>query len=85
METEYAVDGAVSKCGVRTEAMKALDVAMHYNYHLWMMHYIMHLEQIETLANIGDVTQLGRQEMIELYPQAQRYVDIQQQMGNFAP
>ena len=26
MEAEYQVDGAVSKCGVRTEAMKALDV-----------------------------------------------------------
>ena len=65
--------------------MKALDVAMHYNYNLWMAHYLMHLNQIETLANIGDVTMLGRQEMIELYPQAQRYIDIQQQIGNFSP
>ena len=40
--------------------MKALDVTMHYNYELWMVHYLMHLEQIETLNNIGDVTQLGR-------------------------
>jgi len=68
MESEYKVDGAVSKCGVRSEAMKALDVAMHYNYHLWMTHYLMHLNQIETLANIGDVTMLGRQEMMEFMP-----------------
>ena len=68
MKAEFQVDGAVSKCGTRTEAMKNLDVAMHYNYNLWMVHYLMHLEQIETLHNIGDVTQLGRQEMIELFP-----------------
>ena len=43
MKTEYNVEGAVGKCGVRTEAMKALDVAMHYNYNLWMAHYLMHL------------------------------------------
>jgi len=56
MNAEYTVDGAVSKCGVRSEGMKALDVAMHYNYNLWLTHYIFHLNQIETLANIGDVT-----------------------------
>jgi hypothetical protein len=44
MQAEYAVDGAVSKCGARSEAMKALDVQMHYNYNLWMAHYLLHLE-----------------------------------------
>mgnify|MGYP003349139585 CR=1 FL=1 len=43
MKAEYGVDGAISKLGKRTESMKALDVAMHYNYNLWMMHYLMHL------------------------------------------
>ena len=73
METEYAVDGAVSKLGQRSEAMKSLDIAMHYNYNLWMTHYIYHLEQIETMSNIGDVTELGRQEMIEMFPQTTEY------------
>ena len=68
MEAEFGVDGAVQKCGTRSEAMKALDVAMHYNYSLWMVHYLMHLEQIETLHNIGDVTQIGRMEMMEFFP-----------------
>jgi hypothetical protein len=44
MQAEFAVDGAVSKCGTRSEAMKSLDTAMHYNYQLWMVHYLMHLE-----------------------------------------
>lgn len=44
MAAEYDVGGAVAKCGVRTEAMKSLDTAMHYNYQLWMVHYLMHLD-----------------------------------------
>jgi len=85
MAAEYAVDGAVSKLGARSEAMKSLDIAMHYNYHLWMTHYLFHLEQIETMSNIGDVTELGRQEMFEMFPQTTQYNSIQQEIGNLAP
>ena len=77
METEYGVDGAVSKCGTRSEAMKSLDVAMRYNYALWMVHYMMHLDQIETLSNCGDVTMIGRMEMAELFPYSIRYNSMQ--------
>ena len=44
MLAEYGVDGAIAKCGHRSEAMKQLDVAMHYNYNLWMVHYLQHLD-----------------------------------------
>ena len=67
MKAEYAVDGAVGKLGTRSEAMKALDIAMHYNYELWMTHYLFHLNQIETLHNIGDPTELSKQEMMEMH------------------
>ena len=73
MQAEFEVDGAVAKCGTRSEAMKALDVKMHYNYNLWMVHYLMHLDQIETQHNIGDVTQIGRMEMSELFPHTVQY------------
>ena len=56
MAAEFLVDGIVQKCGARSEGMKNLDIAMHYNYNLWMQHYLMHLNQMETLHNIGDVT-----------------------------
>ena len=85
MKTEYLADGAVSKCGVRTEAMKALDVAMHYNYQLWMAHYMMHLEQIETMTNAGDINMMSKMEVLELWPQAQQYTDMQNETGNIAP
>ena len=77
MKAEFQVEGAVSRCGTRSEAMKSLDVAMHYNYQLWMVHYLMHLEQIETMNNIGDVTELSKQEMTELFPESEQYNAIQ--------
>ena len=77
MEAEFAVEGAVGKCGTRSEAMKSLDVAMHYNYNLWMVHYMMHLDQIETLHNVGDPTELSRMEMSELCPEAEQYQSMQ--------
>lgn len=75
MDAEYQIDGAVSKCGYRSELMKQLDAPMQYNYYLWMCHYLTHLQQIETLHNIGDPTELGFMEMKELYPEASVYSD----------
>lgn len=68
MAAEYQIDGAVSKCGYRSELMKQLDAPMQYNYYLWMTHYLHHLNTVETLHNIGDPTQLGQMEMRELNP-----------------
>jgi hypothetical protein len=58
---------------------------MQYNYYLWMTHYLNHLEQIETLHNIGDPTELGVMEMKELFPEAGVYSDSQSEIGNLAP
>ena len=48
--------------------MKQLDAPMQYNYQLWMIHYMAHLDQVETLHNIGDPTELSMLEMAELNP-----------------
>lgn len=85
MKAEFFVDGAVAKCGVRTEAMKALDVSMQYNYNLWLAHYMTHLEQIETLHNIGDPTKVSMIEMMELNPTPVLYGEEQAEIGNMAP
>ena len=71
--SEFQVDGAVSRCGARSELMKKLDVTMTYNYHLWLVHYFMHLDTIETLSNIGDPTMLSMMEMSELMPTQNQY------------
>ena len=85
MQAEYGVDGAVSKLGARTEAMKALDVQMHYNYNLWMAHYLTHLEQIETLHNIGDFTKLSKVEVADLHPDFASMAASRTEIGNMAP
>mmetsp|Transcript_16433 Transcript_16433/g.27861 ORF Transcript_16433/g.27861 Transcript_16433/m.27861 type:complete len:136 (-) Transcript_16433:70-477(-) len=85
MQAEFEVDGAIAKCGTRSEAMKALDVSMHYNYSLWLSHYLMHLDQIETLHNIGDPTMLSTSEMMELNPTVSLYNAEQQEIGNLSP
>ncbi len=85
MGAQFQVDGAVAKCGTRSAAMKALDVSMHYNFALWSVHYQIHLDQLETLHNVGDPTEIGRMEMGELFPEVNAYSAIQQEVGNIAP
>ena len=85
MEAEYQIDGAVSKCGFRSELMKQLDAPMQYNYQLWLTHYMMHLDQIETMHNIGDPTELSAMEMTELHSEVNVYNSMQQETGNLAP
>lgn len=77
MASEFDVGGAISQVGQRSEARKNLDVAMQYNYNLWMVHYLFHLEQIETLHNIGDTNELSKMEMTELFPAAEVYTSTQ--------
>lgn len=77
MASEFDVAGAVGQTGQRSEARKNLDVTMQYNYNLWMVHYLFHLEQIETLHNIGDTNELSRMEMTELFPAAEVYTSTQ--------
>ena len=59
MDSEYTVESAVSRCGNTTEQIRALDTAMQYNFMLYFVHYITHLEQIETMHNIGDITKMS--------------------------
>ena len=65
--------------------MKKLDVTMTYNYHLWLVHYFMHLDTIETLSNIGDPTMLSMMEMSELMPSANQYTAASQEIGDLSP
>ena len=44
MASEYQVDAAVSMIGNDTAKMQGLDVAMKYNYQLYLTHYMGHLE-----------------------------------------
>ena len=86
METEYAVDSAVSKTGgTQTEKMQALDVAMQYNFMLYFVHYSQHLDQLETMRNIGDIPSLSMMEWTKLNPGHEALQASEQEIGNIAP
>ena len=68
MESEYSIDSAVSRCGHSTEKMQSLDIAMQYNFMLYFVHYTGHLDQLETMRNLGDVSQLSWLEMVKHSP-----------------
>lgn len=48
--------------------MQALDIAMEYNFMLYFVHYAGHLDQLETMTNIGDVSKLSWLEMAKHTP-----------------
>jgi hypothetical protein len=48
--------------------MKQLDVAMTYNFMLYLSHYAGHLDQLETMRNVGDIQEMSMMEMLHLMP-----------------
>ena len=85
MESEYSVDAAVSRTGTQTEAMQALDVSMQYNFMLYFVHYSQHLNQLETMTNVGDIQQMSMLEYFKLNPGMESLQLSEQEIGNIAP
>jgi len=85
MASSYSVDAAVSRCGASTEKMQALDVAMQYNFMLYFVHYTAHLNQLETIRNIGDINSLSNYEVTQLMPGFDTLATSQQEIANIAP
>ena len=85
MQSEYAVASAVSRCGHSTEKMQALDVAMQYNFMLYFVHYTGHLDQIETMRNVGDITKLSWLEMMKHSPGFDTLQSATQEIGDLSP
>jgi len=85
MTTEYAVESTVSRTGSNTEKMQALDVAMQYNFMLYFVHYTAHLNQLETMRNIGDINSLSMLEYYKLNPGMETLQASEQEIGNISP
>ena len=68
MRAEYNVEAAVSQVGNVTDKMRQLEVANTYNAALYLAHFIGHLDQIETVRNIGDVTEMSMLELVHMMP-----------------
>jgi hypothetical protein len=85
MKTEYAVEAAVSKTGSSSEKMQALDVAMQYNFMLYFVHYAAHLDQLETMRNIGDINSMSMLEWYKMNPGIEMLQASEQEIGNISP
>ena len=85
LDTEYGVDGAVSRCGNTTEQMQALDVAMQWNYSLYLTHYLDHLNQMETMRNAGEISSMSNFEIMKFSKETQTYSEQAHEIGNIAP
>ena len=85
METEYTVESAVAKTGTQTDKMQALDVNMQYNFMLYFVHYAQHLDQLETMRNIGDINQMSMLEWTKLNPGLETLAQSEQEIGNISP
>jgi adenosylmethionine-8-amino-7-oxononanoate aminotransferase len=52
---------------------------------LYLSHYLPHLEQLETVRNIGDVTEMSMLEMLHLMPGTESLQSSEQEIGNISP
>ena len=85
MKHEYNVDAAASLIGTRSEKMKQLEFVNTYNSALWYVHFFLHLNQMETLRNIGDPSALSITEWLHLNQPIEIESNIDPELGNLAP
>jgi hypothetical protein len=85
MKAEYNVESAVGQVGHQSEGIKKLEIANTYNFMLYLSHYAGHLEQLETMRNIGDIQEMSMLEMVHLMPGVDTLAAINQELGNIAP
>ena len=68
MQSEYNLDDAASRVDTKTKKFEGLDVAINYNYVLWLAHYSNHMQFMEGLTNLGDITDMSEREALKYAP-----------------
>jgi adenosylmethionine-8-amino-7-oxononanoate aminotransferase len=85
MAAEYNVESAISNLGTVSDKIKQLEIANTYNSTLHLAQYMNHLDQIETMRNIGDITEMSVLEVVKLMPGTDALQAINQEIGNISP
>ena len=85
METTYDVTDAVSRVDAPNDKLKSLDVAVTYNYTVWMTHYLGHLQFLETLNAVGDPTDLSQGEALKYCDGLDVLHQQEMEIGNISP
>ena len=65
MKSEYHVDDAATRVENRAEKLEGLDIAINYNYAIWLTHYTEHLSFVEGLHNVGDITDMSTRQVLK--------------------
>ena len=62
--------------------MQALDVAMQWNYTLYLTHYSEHLDQLETMRNAGDINDMSNYEVQSYMKHTNTVNEAHHEIGN---
>ena len=84
MQSEYSVEDAASRVEHTTEKLDGLDIAINYNYYLWLTHYTDHIQLMEGLNNLGDITDMSEKEVLKYTPQLDVLHQVNTEIGNLA-
>ena len=85
MKTEYAVEEAAGRVQTHTPKLDKLEIAVTYNYFLWLSHYVGHINQISTVRQIGDMSEISIYEMLQYSPGFTSVAQAEIEAGNTAP
>ena len=85
MGTTYEVAEAASRVDTQTDKLDALDIAVTYNYALWLSHYSQHVDFIEGVRNIGDVSDLSEKEVLKYAPHIDVWNQANLEIGDTTP
>jgi hypothetical protein len=85
MESEYHVDDAASRVDSKTSALDSLDIAVNYNYMLWLTHYTEHASFTEGMRNTGNITDLSEREILKNNPYIDTLNSMNMEIGDITP
>jgi hypothetical protein len=85
MESEYLVDDAASRVDSKTPQLEGLDIAIKYNYALWLVHYSGHMSFLEGLHNLGDIWDMSDAEVAKYAPEVDLYAQCSSEIGDISP
>jgi hypothetical protein len=82
MESEYNVEDAASRVETRCDKLEGLDIAINYNYALWLTHYTEHLSFMEGLHNVGDITDMSTRQVLKHIPEVDVLHQASMELGD---
>jgi len=58
---------------------------MKYNFALYLVHYMNHVDQLELMRNIGDMSEMSQMELMKYSPGIDTQMSMQLELGDMSP